>query len=43
MPWVKRAHKPQSKHPNRHLIRPAECAQHALDFAAQHHGMSFRD
>ncbi len=32
-----------SKHHNLHLIRPAECAQHVLYFAAQHDGMSCRD
>ena len=32
-----------SKHHNLHLIRPAECAQHVLYFAAQHDGVSCRD
>ena len=32
-----------SKHHNLHLIKPAECAQQVLYFAAQHDGTSCRD
>lgn len=32
-----------SRHHNLHLIKPAECAQHVLYFAAQHDGVSCRE
>jgi 3-oxoadipate enol-lactonase len=32
-----------SKHHNLHLIKPAECAEHVLYFAAQHDGVSCRE